>query len=206
MAQQINLYRPNLLAPRRHFSAAAMARALAALALGLVLLAGWTSMSTQRLRLELAAASAADERERQHLNALLAQRPAAPADSAALEQELAQAQKTLAERRRVLDEWNAGGSSGAARHSAFLQALARTVPAPLWLTEVRLLPGRFELTGAMLQPELLRPWLERLAGEPAAAGQALRSIRVERREPAADGTEGGWTFHVLSSRTPGDEP
>jgi Tfp pilus assembly protein PilN len=197
MAQQINLYNPILLAPRRYFSALAMVQALGVLALGLALLSAWSVHSTQQLRADLASAIQAEAGEKQRLEVQLAGRPAPPRDTTAIEQELAQALKQLAERQGVLAALSPAVGQAAAQRSALLTLLAQTVPAPVWLTEVRMADGRVELMGMTLQPEALRPWLAALSAHPALAGQSLRAVKVERRE---DGAADAWSFQVLSSR------
>lgn len=197
MAQQINLYTPILLTPRRYFSALAMVRALALLTFGLALLGAWSVLSTWQLRSSLASATQADELEKQSLQAQLARRPAPPKDTTAIEQELAQARKQLADRQGLLAELSPASGLPAAQRSALLKLLAQTVPAPVWLTEVRMADGRVELVGLTLQPEALRPWLALLSGHPALSGQSLRAVKVERRD-GADGD--AWGFRVLSSR------
>ena len=52
MAHQINLYNPILLAPRRHFSALAMAQSLGLLVAVLAITSGWMALSDARLRRE----------------------------------------------------------------------------------------------------------------------------------------------------------
>ena len=188
MAQQINLFNPILLTPKRHFSAAAMLPALGALALGLAALSGWTMMNTRQLRHDLTAADATYRAEKQSVLAALARQPA-PRDTAALEQELDRARRALAERRQQLDDLR-GGASGSSP-TAWLQLLALTAPPPLWLTEVRIAGAQIEIGGATLQPEVLRPWLARLAGDTLAAGQPFASLRVERVATAETPT---WTF------------
>lgn len=192
MAQQINLYSPILLAPRRHFSAGAMVQALAALLAGLAAFTWWADGTTARLQRETAATAAAQQAEKQRLTAELAQRPAVAADTTALTQELAQAQKALAERRQLLDEFAPQGG-----RASLLRLLAQTVPDSAWLTEVQLAGGRLELAGMALQPETLRPWLDRLAAQPLLPGLALQTLKVERSDAA--GTE-AWAFRVVGSR------
>ena len=193
MAQQINLFSPILLAPRRYFSAAAMVQALAVFATLLLALSAWSIHATQELRQGLATASAADQREKQSLSAQLARQPALPTDTTALEQELAATLKALADREQVL----AGLPNGGASHSALLRLLAQSVPASVWLSEIRIVQGRLELAGTTLQPVALRPWLTHLAKQPALEGQSLRALKIERSEALA--TE-AWTFRVLSSQ------
>ena len=200
MAQQINLYSPILLAPKRYFSALAMLQALALLTVGLVGLSLWSVSHTQGLKRDLASATAADGAEQQRLQLALAARPATPSNVSALEQELAQARRQLADREALLASLSAPTPSGRISRSTLLRLLAQTLPASAWLTEVRLVDGRVELAGATLQPETLRPWLDRLSAHPALAGQALEAIKVERRDVDAGRGRETWSFRVVSGR------
>jgi Tfp pilus assembly protein PilN len=204
MAQQINLYSPILLAPKRYFSAQAMAQSLAVLAVGLVALSLWSVNHTQVVRRNLASATAVDNAEQQRLKVALASRPV-PSQSAtnlsAMEQELAQVRGQLADREAMLASVSAPAPGSRISRSTLLRVLAQTLPDSAWLTEVKLVDGRVELAGATLQPETLRPWLDRLSANPALAGQALEAVRVERRDgDAASGRE-IWSFRVVSGRS-----
>jgi Tfp pilus assembly protein PilN len=204
MAQQINLYSPILLTPRRHFSALAMAQALAALAAGLVAFAAWSTWSTATLKQDVAAAERANDREKQAVAAELARRPALPTDTAALQQELAAARSALAARQAVRDELAAGRPAAGADHTTLLRLLAQTLPPSMWLTEVRRRPGRLEIAGLTRQPEALRPWLAQLAAHPVAAGLALNAVKVERSADGADAGGEAWSFRVVSGAAAGD--
>jgi Tfp pilus assembly protein PilN len=193
MAQQINLYSPILQEPRRYFSAMAMVQALGLFLLAVVALSGWSVWRTHALERDLAATGSSHAAEKQRLMQALAQRPARPADTAALEQELAQAERQLAERQHLLEDLGGNG----APPSALLQLLAQTVPAPVWLTEIRWSEGRLELSGLTLQPEALRPWLGTLARHPLAHGQALGKLRVERRAELRPGGAETWSFQFV---------
>jgi Tfp pilus assembly protein PilN len=200
MAQQINLHSPILLAPKRYFSALAMAQALAAFALGLAGLCAWTLYSTQTLRRDLLSASAANDVERQRLASALAQRPAATADSAVL-QEVALEEKLLAQRVQLRDGLTRGLVREGHGHSAWLRLLAQTVPGAVWLTEVRLGDKGVQISGQTRQPEALRPWLQTLSGHELAGGHAFAALQVERSTAAA-GTE-LWTFQVAGGAPAG---
>ena len=200
MAQQINLYSPILLMPQRHFSARAMVQAMALLLLALALLGGFIAERSRTQRSSLLQASRAAEQEQLRLKAELARRPAATPDTASIEQQLAQARAQLNEREALLAELD--GSAAQRGHAVLLQHLAQTVPAAVWLTDVRLLPGAIEIAGLTLQPEALRPWLATLAQHPALAGQGLRNVRVERADGRADvrgEAQPAWSFRVLSA-------
>lgn len=203
MAQQINLYSPILLTPRRHFSARAIVQALGLLMLGLAALASWSVFSAMRLQADLWATGAANDQEKSRLVAELARRPPLPKDTAALEQQLVQARGGLAERRRLLDALDSRRGGAGHANAELLRLLAQTAPPSLWLTEVRRADGRIELAGIALQPEALRPWLLRLAEHPLLAGQPLRAVKVERSDDPAAGAQ-AWSFRVVSGRAMGD--
>jgi Tfp pilus assembly protein PilN len=200
MAQQINLHSPILLAPKRYFSALAMAQALAALAVGLAGLCAWTLYSTQTLRRDLQSASAAHAVERKRLADALSQRPAARDESAVL-QELALEEKLLVQRQALRDGLTHGLVSEGHSHSAWLRLLAQTVPAAVWLSEVRLGEKGVQISGQTRQPEALRPWLETLSGHDMAAGQAFAAVQVEHSAP--DAGPALWTFKVAGAEPVG---
>lgn len=203
MAQQINLFSPILLQPRRYFSAVAMLQALATLVLGLLALGAWVEHGTAQQRRELATITAAQSAERQRLQSELAGRTGAPADTRALEQEKAQAVQAVAERQRLLAEL--ATPTAAASRAAVLRLIAQTAPSALWLTEVRLAADRLELAGVSLQPEQLRPWLAQLLAQPALGGLALRSVAVEAADPSTrDHREPAWTFRVVAQAKAND--
>jgi len=197
MAQQINLYSPILLQPKRYFSALAMLQALGALLLGLLTLGGWVEFNTAQQQRELATTTAAQAAERQRLQAELASRPTAAKDTSALEQELVQARQAVAERQHLLAELSSPATS--ISRAGLLRLIAQTAPDKLWLTEVLLSEGRMELAGVSLQPEQLRPWIARLLEQPALQGLLLRTVAVDAADAAArDSREMSWSFRIVA--------
>jgi Tfp pilus assembly protein PilN len=203
MAQQINLYSPILLTPKRYFSALAIVQSLGLLVAGLVAFGVWSTWSTVRLQADLGATGAANEAEKARLAAELAQRPVPPKDTAALEQQVAQLRGAVNERRQVLDALDSRRGGAGHGNAELLRLLAQTAPAALWLTEVKHAAGRIEIAGVTLQPEALRPWLARLAEHPLLADAPLRAVKVERSDDPAAGAE-AWSFRVVSGRANGD--
>jgi Tfp pilus assembly protein PilN len=203
MAQQINLYSPILLTPKRYFSASALAQSLGVLVFGLCALAAWSTLSAQHLAAGLEAARAANAQEQAQLTAALARRPAAGKDTQALQQQLAQARKALAERRALLATRDASHGGAGTDHGEVLRLLAETIPDTLWLTEVKRAGHRLELAGVALQPQALQPWLAQLSRHPLMAGAPLRAIKVERSDGAAAGAE-AWSFRVVSGGSAGE--
>ncbi len=211
MAQQINLYSPILMAPRRYFSALAMVQALLGFTLVLAALCAWVVASNAALRRELQSSVQAQAGEREHLTQALAAQPAA--SGVALEQELAQSRQSLAARRALLAELTRGRLAEGRSHAAMLRMVAQTVPPPVWLTDIRLVEGRLELNGLTLQPDALRPWLAQLAVHRLTAEQRLATVRLERVTAASaittahgnaalpEGTE-AWAFQLVSQTVP----
>ena len=195
MAHQINLYSPILLAPRRYFSARAMALSLALLALGLAALGAWAALNAERLQRELASAGAFHGAERTRLQQQLdASGRALPNDIAALEQELAREDAARKDRQQRLAELSRGLVAEGQEPSALLRMLARTVPAPIWLDDVRYAEGRLEVAGHTLQPEALPPWLAKVSADPVASAQPLALLKVERAGPV--GAAQAWSFRA----------
>ena len=184
MPQQINLFHPVLLAPRKHFPALAMAQALALWSVGLAALAGWTLSRTATLHDEVTATAAQQATERQQLQAALSTRET-HGEPAVLQQELAALDARIAERRRALDEL--GGAGPGASPTPLLLQLTQSVPAPVWLTDIRWVPGQLSLAGHTMQPEALQTWLASL-GPPSG-------LSVQR----AEGESPRWSFSFTQS-------
>ena len=204
MSQQINLFQEGLLAPKQRFSAEVMAGTVLAGAVLIVAMSLWTLSTLGTLKKEAAAARAVQAQEQARLNAALAAYPSGERESAALEQQLVQAEATLQTRRALLDELQRGRLDGENSRSALLQRVALTVPASAWLTDIQIEDDRLELSGRTLRPEDLRPWLARLATQPITAGQPLTDVRIERgaapgAATAPAGAPESWGFTMVSS-------
>ncbi|MCE4555872.1 hypothetical protein [Pelomonas cellulosilytica] len=179
MAQQINLLTPILLTPRRHFSALMLLQAAGVLLVAGVALAAWLQQrdrAAERDHQQLLARLAA---ERQSLAVARANLPA-PQDAAALQQQVLALEAGNAERAALLQALSGHAGRPGQRHSDLLDLLARSLPAPAWLGELRYTPGHVEMVGGTLDTDVLRPWLAQLAAQPLLAGQELSALRVER--------------------------
>lgn len=215
MAQQINLLTPILLTPKRVFSALTLLQATGLLLVVGLLATLWMQAQDRRGETRHQALLTQLAAERQSLTVARAALPA-PLDAGALRQQLQAVEGGNAERRLLLQSLGAGDNRAEGRrHSDLLALVARSLPEPAWLNELRYAPGRLELIGGTLDTAVLRPWLARLAAHPLLAGQDLAALRVER--PGAPGGETGgtallarggplatgglplWTFRVVSA-------
>lgn len=213
MPQQINLLTPILLAPKRYFSALTLLQATGVLIAAGLVTTLWLEQRDSSAQREHEALLARYATERQSLTVARAALPAAT-DALAVQQQLLPLATGNAERRALLKSLATDNGAGQ-RHSELLALVARTLPEPAWLTELRYAPGRVELIGGTLDTAVLRPWLGRLAEHPLLAGQELSALRVERlgtpdvaagstpllprHGPLATAGVPIWAFRVVSS-------
>ncbi|MDR7299343.1 Tfp pilus assembly protein PilN [Pelomonas aquatica] len=215
MAQQINLLTPILLAPKRYLSALTLLQATGLLVAAGLAAALWLQQRDRAAEARHQALLARYDAERQALAVARAALPA-PMDAAAAQQQLLPLETGNAERRALLQVLGAeGGGKDGRRHSDLLALIARGLPEPAWLSELRYAPGRLELVGGTLDTTVLRPWLTQLTAHPLLAGQQLSALRVERLgapgtdasnhpllergDPLAQTTLPVWAFRVVSA-------
>ena len=200
MAQQINLYTPILLKPRLHFSAKAMAQALALLLVALAGFCGWVVWQTR-------ARERGHEENRQWLSTEQKQLDQALAtargrnDPAQLERELARVQADTLLLRQQQAATEGTYLRPGQRHSAVLALMARTVPGPAWITRLQVAPSQLEINGLTLDPNALQGWIRRLSAEPLLAGQPLAQVRVEKLANAASSGSTGLQASRLDAAT-----
>lgn len=180
MPQQINLSSPLLLKQKQYFSARTMALALAIFLVSGGVLCGVWVWNLQNASAGFNLTMAAQSREVESLQAAIARRKAsaAPVDPA-LVQQLQEQRKTEQQRAELLRALQDGVFRPGEGHSDRLQLIARSIPAPVWVTEVRADTGRFELVGFTLEPSALNEWVDKLAASPLMRGLKLATVRVE---------------------------
>ncbi len=180
MTQQVNLWQPLGDAPAIPLSARLVLQALGGAALALLVIWGFARQraSSETARL----AQLEGERSQVQLRlSELEQKAAAIAPDQALAAEVAALAREV-EARQVLvqavEERALGSTTG---FSARLAGLARRRVEGVWLARIRLARGGEEVTigGHALAPALVPDWLEVLRGEPAFAGSAFQTVRIE---------------------------
>lgn len=216
MPQQINLCAPILLTQKRYFSAQTMAQALAIFTLvgGALAAYGVWSLNTasdgfrktlDTQALELKSLQTAIEQNKVG---------AGPAE-AVLTQDLQARKVELLQRQAVHSELQRGLFKPGWGHAARLQLLAQSIPAKVWITEVRADDSQLQVSGLTLEPAALNDWVARLAVSPLLQGQKLATVKVEnmktppasnagRALPAATSEGAGflrptWSFNLVSS-------
>ena len=218
MPQQINLCTPILLTQKRYFSAHTMAIALAVfLVLGGALCGAWV-WNLDRGSEAFSQSISAQARDVESLKAAIqrSQANAAPADPALLAQ-LQDRRNAVAQREQLKEALVEGMFRPGWGHSDRLTWVARSIPAVVWITDVRMDGSRFEVTGFTLEPAALNDWVDRLSVSPLMQGLKLATVKVENATAATVTVPGAaasaasapqalaravWSFNLVSIEPP----
>jgi hypothetical protein len=190
--KQINLLKPELLAPRRKpFSAAFMLQALGLLLLAGAALYGYLRVEQARLAQAADRAEQALATERGRLQQLSGQWAPGRA-SKLLEEELMAAEARLRHYQvlqQALEGRDLGGTEG---YSEYMRAFARQAIDGLWLTGFVISAAGREMVihGHVLEPKLLPLYLERLNAESVMRGQSFENLKIQVPKPEGTGTPG----------------
>lgn len=185
MPQQINLCTPILLTQKRYFSAHTMAIALAVfLVLGGALCATWV-WNLDRGSEAFNQSMSAQARDVENLKAAIqrSQASAAPADPVLLAQ-LQERRNAVEQREQLKEALVEGMFRPGWGHSDRLTWVARSIPAPVWITDMRMDGTRFEVTGFTLEPAALNDWVDKLSVSPLMQGLKLATVKVEHATAA----------------------
>ncbi len=192
MSQQINLCTPILLTQKRYFSAQTMVQALALfVVLGGGLCAYWVwslNAASEGFKNTLVTQA----RELESLQAAIKQgkTDTGPLE-AALAQELQGHKTQLQQRQSLMEELQRGLFRPGWGHAARLRLVAASIPAQVWVTDLKADDTQLELSGFTLEPAALNDWVSKLAASPLLEGQKLSTVKVENASAAVLKTLGG---------------
>ena len=211
MPQQINLCSPILQTQKRSFSASTMGLSLGVgLLLGGALIAYWVwSLSSTGEEHQRTLSAYAKEKENLQTAIKTRQASAGPADSG-LTKDLQSRRTQLEQRERLLTELRRGLLREGQGHAARLHLVAKTIPAPVWVTEVLIDENQMEVRGYTLEPAAINEWVARLVADPVLQGQVLSAVKVERVSPEVPNVpasaarqqqlqQPSWAFTLLSA-------
>lgn len=192
--QQVNLYNPALRPARESFSARQLLAWVVIAALALGALGWWATRQARSLKDEIAGQGGA--------GAPVADAGTSPQQVAAMEKALRERQAALAARIAARDGLKRGMAASGHGPSGLMQAIAQTLPAAAWITELRVAGSRIEAGGRTLDPAAVEGWLQRLRAAGFLAEADTPAVRVERMEAAAiPGAHGQatYSFHVTGT-------
>ena len=214
MPQQINLCTPILLTQKRYFSAQTMAIGLGVfLVLGAALCGAWVwNLDRASESFEQSLKSHAVELISLKAAIQSSQASAAPVDPALLTL-LAERRNAVVQREMLKEALNEGMFRPGWGHSDRLSWVATSIPAPVWITEVRMDGTRFEVSGFTLEPAALNDWVDKLSISPLMQGLKLATVKVQNATAATPVVPGSpasaasappalarpvWSFNLVS--------
>ena len=112
-----------------------------------------------------------------------------------------------AQRQAILAELSRGSVKDGQGHAARLQLVAASIPAQVWVTDVKADELQLDISGFTLEPAALNAWVARLSASPLLQGQHLAAVKVEKVKVDSAWTDGstqtGTATHVaLGARRP----
>ena len=181
MSQQINLFNPVFLNQRKYFSMLAMLQALALLMLGSALFYGYLVYRGKSLASqfdEINKHYIEDQAKLQRYTTELSPQ----ASSQLLESELQSLNAKLAAQNELIQTLKGGAVGNATGYSEYMRAFAHQTVNGLWLSSFDINDGATQMTirGAVLSPELLPAFIQRLNQEPVMRGKLFSSLQMQR--------------------------
>jgi len=194
MAQQINLFNPVFLKQKKYFSAVTMLQSIG-LVVGAVVLFYAYTLHESRSQARVAADAARQLAAQGEQVAALTRDYSPQGRSRLLQEEIARVNARLKQREDMLALLQTGGLGNTAGFARYLTALARHPINGVWLTGFSVSGDEVELnlTGRVLQPDLVPAYLRALNSEDVMRGRRVAELRLtarEERESASVGAKG----------------
>lgn len=186
MSQQINLFNPAFKKQSQAFSLLTMVQALGAIVLGSLLFYGYAIYQGRQLDKQFAEDTRRLNTEKKQLEALRAQ--FSPQQSTqALQDDVQQLEKKLAELAGLIETLKSGAVGNTGGYSEYMRAFSRQVVQGLWLTGFQVGGGasQISLSGAVLTPELLPAYIQRLSQESVMRGKTFAVLQMQQQKAGA---------------------
>lgn len=186
MSQQINLFNPAFQKRRLTFSLLTMLQALAAVILGSLLFYGYAVHQGRELNKQFAEDTKRLNAEKARM-ALLEAEFSPQQSNKTLQDDLLQLEKKLAEQTGLIETLKSGAVGNTTGYSEYMRAFSRQVVQGLWLTGFQVSGGaaQVSLSGAVLTPELLPAYIQRLGQESVMRGKTFATLQMQ--QPKAGG-------------------
>jgi hypothetical protein len=190
VSQQINLYQPIFRKEEKKFSTVAMLQAVGLVAVGVVLLYGFSWWQSQTLKNEL---------KRVEQNHATASKRLADASQkfgprtgvASIDTEIARMEAEIAARQQIQEILQRGIFSNTRGFSDYFVSFARQRVPGVWLTgfDITGAAEEMSLAGRTTNPELVPRYLQKLSSEKTLAGIEFRAFQMNRPGPDAKGQD-----------------
>jgi hypothetical protein len=191
MSQQINLFNPVFLEKGKHFSAMAMAQALAIVIFGASAIGVYTTRQITVVKRETDMVAARLKNAQSQLN-IVSNHGLPKEKSKALEEEIRIAEADIRSEQKVIDFLKTGEFGNTRGYSEYLKAFGRQIGSGIWLTSFTVVGPGSELgvQGRALRPELIPAYLGRLKNEPILHGKSFAAIDIKTVQPESPADQG----------------
>ena len=184
MSQQINLFNPIFLKQKKYFSVVTMLQALLLIVIGSALFYGFAWYQVQELSKQTQEMTKRYEAEQKRLvnyaNEFSPQRA-----QQQLQEELKSIEAQAAAQEELLETLKGGAIGNTQGYSEYLRAFARQSVKGLWLTGFNIDGDgtQMSLRGAVVNPQLLPEYIQRMNREPVMRGKSFASLQMKQPAP-----------------------
>ena len=187
MSQQINLFNPIFMKRRKYFSLLAMLQALGMIIAGSLFFYGYAIDQVGQLKKQSEESNKRYNAEEARLIRLTAEFSPQQADQA-LQNEVRRLEKQLVDQAELIGVIKSGAVGNTTGYSEYMRAFSRQVVQGLWLTGFRVVGDatQISLSGAVLSPELLPAYIQRLSKEDIMQGKTFATLQMQQPKVAAD--------------------
>jgi len=205
VSQQVNLYQPIFRKEEKKFSTFAMLQAVGMVAIGIVLLYGYSWWHINSLREELKRAQqnqAAASKRLVEVTEKFGHR----ASGASLDDQIVRLEREVVAKQRMQEILQRGVFSNTRGFSDYFVSLARQHIAGVWLTgfDITGAAEQVSLSGRSTNPELVPRYMQRLSSEKTLSGIEFRVFQMNRPAPDPKETNTQFVeFQVKTTANPG---
>ena len=186
MSQQINLFNPIFMKQHKYFSLLAMLQALGLIVAGSLLFYGYAVYQVGELRKQSEESTKRYNAEEVRLVGFTAEFSPQQANQA-LREEVLRMEKQVADQAELVEIIKSGAVGNTTGYSEYMRAFSRQVVQGLWLTGFRVTGDatQISLMGAVLSPELLPAYIQRLGKEGVMQGKTFATLQMQQPKVAA---------------------
>lgn len=204
MSQQINLFNPVFLKQKKYFSVLTMLQALVLIVLGSAVFYGYAVYQVKLL------AKQSEETNKRYAAeqlrfASFSTEFSPQKSSQMLQDDLNKLEAELAAKKEILDTLKTGVIGNTEGYSEYMRAFARQTVNGLWLTGF-VIEGdgaQMGLTGAVLSPQLVPSYIQRLNKEKIMRGKVFSSLQMQQSGAASPTAKGYVVFNMQSAAQEG---
>ena len=195
MSQQINLFNPAFVTQRKHFSLLTMLQALVMIVAGSLLFYGYALYQVEQMGKQSAESGKRYNAEQANLARYAAEFSPQQANQA-LQDEVRRLEKRVAEQAELIEVIKSGAVGNTSGYSEYMRAFSRQVAQGLWLTGFRVTgdAAQISLSGAVINPELLPAYIQRLSKESVMRGKTFTTLQM--RQSRIDASPGATPRYV----------